>query len=115
MGTRIVETHYDDLDESTEDVRTVSLTLDGQSVDIDLSAKNFEKLSKALAPYLEAGRKTSTSATTRRRRASAAPAPVKSSDTQAIREWAEANGHEVSSRGRIKKSIVDAYEAAQAS
>lgn len=116
MGTRVVETHYDDLDESTEDVRTVTLAVDGQSVEIDLSAKNFEKLSKALAPYLEAGRKTSGRSTTRQRRATAAAnAPAKSSDTQAIREWAQANGHEVNSRGRIKKDIVDAYEAAQAS
>src|SRR4051794_542933 len=100
MGTRVVETRYDDLDESTDDVRTVSVALDGQSVEIDLSARNFEKLSKAVAPYLEAGRKTSTT-TTRRRRTT--PAPAKSTDTQAIREWAQANGLEVNSRGRIKK------------
>ncbi len=114
MGTRVVETHYDDLDESTEDVRTVSLSVDGQSVEIDLSAKNFEKLTKAMAPYLKAGRKTSSANTARRRRApSATTTPAKTSDTQAIREWAQANGHDVSSRGRIKKDIVDAYEAAQ--
>ena len=112
MGTRVVETHYDDLDESTEDVRTVSLSVDGQSVEIDLSAKNFEKLSKAVAPYLEAGRKTSSSTTARRRR-TPATTPTKTADTQAIREWAQANGHDVNSRGRIKKNIVDAYEAAQ--
>src|SRR3954454_5615457 len=113
MGTRVVETHYDDLDESTDDVRTVTLSVDGQAVEIDLSAKNYENLSKAVAPYLEAGRKTSTSTTTRRRRTAPA-APAKSSDTQAIREWAQANGLEVNSRGRIKKDIVDAYQAAQA-
>lgn len=116
MGTRVVETHYDDLDESTEDVRTVSLSVDGQSVEIDLSAKNFEKLTKAVAPYLEAGRKTPSDNAPRRRRTSgAATTPAKASDTQAIRGWAQANGHEVSSRGRIKKDIVDAYEAAQRS
>ena len=116
MGTRVVETHYDDLDESTDDVRTVSLSIDGQSVEIDLSAKNFEKLSKAVAPYLEAGRKTSSGNATRRQRTSAAATtPAKTSNTQAIREWAQANGHDVNSRGRIKKDIVDAYEAAQRS
>jgi hypothetical protein len=114
MGTRVVETHYDDLDESTEDVRTVSLSLDGQSVEIDLSAKNFEKLSQAVAPYLQAGRKAASSASRRRRSTSfAAPAAAKANDTQAIRAWAQANGHAVNSRGRIKKEIVDAYEAAQ--
>ena len=33
-------------------------------------------------------------------------------DTGAIRAWAGSNGYEVNSRGRIKKEIVDAYEAA---
>jgi|SRR4051794_21159711 len=103
----------DDLDESTDEVRTVRLSVDGRSVEIDLSARNFDKLSKAVAPYLQAGRKTSSSTPARRRRTFAAPgAPRKSSDTQAIREWAQANGHDVNSRGRIKKDIVDAYEAA---
>jgi hypothetical protein len=110
MGARVVETHYDDLDESAEDVRTVSLSVDGQSVEIDLSAKSFEKLSKAVAPYLEAGRKTSSGSAARRRRTSAAAiTPAKTSNTQAIREWAQANGHDVNTRGRIKKDIIDAY------
>jgi len=113
MGTRVVETRYDDLDESTDDVRTVSLAFRGQSVEIDLSVKNLDKLSKAISPYLEAGRKTSTSTTSRRRRTS--PASASSTDTQAIREWAQANGLEVNSRGRIKKDVVDAYQAAQGS
>ena len=92
----------------------MSLAFDGQSVEIDLSAKNFEKLSAAVAPYLEAGRRASSAATSRRRRASSStPASSKSSDTQAIREWAQTNGIEVNSRGRIKKDIVDAYEAAR--
>ncbi|WXF91339.1 histone-like nucleoid-structuring protein Lsr2 [Curtobacterium flaccumfaciens pv. flaccumfaciens] len=29
-----------------------------------------------------------------------------------IREWANANGHEVSSRGRISQAVRDAYDAA---
>ena len=115
MGTRVVETRYDDLDESTDDVRTVSLSVDGQSVEIDLSARNYENLSQAVAPYLDAGRKTSTSTATTRRRRTSPAAPAKTTDTQAIREWAQASGLEVNSRGRIKKDIVDAYQAAQGS
>ena len=30
----------------------------------------------------------------------------------AIREWARANGHKVNDRGRISKSVMEAYEAA---
>ena len=31
---------------------------------------------------------------------------------QAIREWANKNGHTVSERGRIPSSVVEAYHAA---
>jgi hypothetical protein len=37
MGTRTVTTKFDDLDESTEDVRTVPLSFGGTSVELDLS------------------------------------------------------------------------------
>ncbi|OMC52001.1 hypothetical protein A5742_17900 [Mycolicibacterium fortuitum] len=32
---------------------------------------------------------------------------------QAIRQWARANGHTVSARGRIAAAVIDAYHAAQ--
>jgi hypothetical protein len=35
-------------------------------------------------------------------------------DTQAVRAWAESNGYEVSSRGRIKGEIIEAFRAANA-
>ncbi len=113
MATRVTETVYDDIDESTEDVRTVRLSVDGQSIEIDLSEKNRDKLSKALAPYLEAGRKHASGTPSRRRSSSSAAAPVRSSGTAAVRAWAEANGVEVSSRGRISADVMSQYEAAQ--
>jgi len=33
-------------------------------------------------------------------------------ETHAIREWARQNGHQVSDRGRIPKSVIEAYQAA---
>lgn len=41
-------------------------------------------------------------------RASAAP---KRSDLDAIRAWARESGHTVAERGRIKQSVIDAYDA----
>jgi hypothetical protein len=32
--------------------------------------------------------------------------------TAAIRAWARQNGHQVSDRGRISKTVVDAFQAA---
>ena len=113
MGAKTVTTLYDDVDGSTEDIRTVSLSLDGQAVELDLSQKNYEKVAQFLEPYMVAGRKTSSGGGPSTRRRSSSPAPAKSADTGAIRTWAEANGYEVNSRGRIKAEIVKAYEAAQ--
>jgi hypothetical protein len=40
------------------------------------------------------------------------PQPLDREQTAAIRAWARQNGHEVSDRGRIAKTVVDAFEAA---
>ena len=112
MGSRTTVTLFDDFDGSTEGVRTVTIGLDRQTVELDLSEANYEKVRDFLTPYLDAGRKTSTSSSSSRRKPSPADGAGRRDDNQAIREWAEANGHEVSARGRIKKEIVDAYQAA---
>lgn len=116
MATRVTEIKYDDIDESTDDVRTVKLSLDGQEVEIDLSGKNYEKLSQAVAPYLEAGRRTSSKGSSARRRRGSATGTSSSGggsvDTTAVRKWAEANGIPVNSRGRIKADVIAQYQAA---
>ena len=115
MGTRTEVTHFDDIDGSTGDVRTIPIAVDGQQVEVDLSSANVDKLMAALEPYLSAGRKVGGGGTASGRRRTSAPAAAakKSSETQAIREWAQANNIQVNARGRIKKEIVDAYQAAQ--
>ena len=40
------------------------------------------------------------------------PARSNREETHAIREWARQNGHKVSDRGRISKSVIEAYKAA---
>ena len=46
----------DDLDGS-ENAETVSFGFDGVTYEVDLAAKNRAKLEKALAPFIEAGRR----------------------------------------------------------
>lgn len=111
MGSRTTVTLFDDFDGSTEGVRTVTIGLDRQTVELDLSEANYAKVRYFLTPYLNAGHRTSTSSSSARRKPSSA-ADGKRDDNHVIRECAEANGHEVSTRGRIKKEIVDAYQAA---
>jgi methionine aminopeptidase len=104
-----IVTLTDDLDGGKAD-RTVMFAVNGTNYEIDLSKKNAAALDRALKPYVEAGRKVRRSG----RRASAGAAAGRNShrDLAAVREWARANGHEVSGRGRISASIVDEYEAA---
>lgn len=71
-----------------------------------LSKKNASAFEMALAPYIDAGRRVRGAATHGGRTAGGPTA-----DLNAIREWARANGHTVSNRGRIATSIIEAYNA----
>jgi hypothetical protein len=106
----------DDLDGKAIPVgqgETVTFGLEGKEYEIDLSSKNAAKLRDTLAQYVGAARKVGggTARRTRGRR-SATPTRPDKEQTRAIREWAQSQGYEVSSRGRIPASVVEAYEAA---
>lgn len=93
---------------------TVSFALDGQGYEIDLSEDNSTQLRNDLRRYVDAARKTSAprySASGRRAAATGSAASGRK-DIGAIRSWARENGHEVSERGRIPFSVVEAYDAA---
>ncbi|MGX1491238.1 hypothetical protein RKD41_003497 [Streptomyces tendae] len=60
MAQKVVVTLFDDIDGS-EAAETIAFGLDGKSYEIDLNEANAKKLRKALAPYVEAGRKRSRS------------------------------------------------------
>jgi hypothetical protein len=118
MAQQTTVRFIDDLDGS-EASGTVEFGLEGKNYEIDLSNENAKKLREALEAFVDAGRKTGGRSSTRGRgRAQSQPAaaekPSGSSreDTAAIREWARANGHQVSDRGRISKSVMEAYKAA---
>ncbi len=102
-------TTFDDLDGSTDHVRTISLNFDGTSVELDLGEANYDKLAKAVEPYLKAGRKTPVQGGRRRTE----QARSTGTDTSAIRELAAKNGVAVSPRGRISASVREQFEAAQ--
>jgi hypothetical protein len=103
----------DDLDGGKAD-RTVEFGVDGVTYTIDLSDKNAKRFHATLERYITAGsrmgRTRPDAGRTRR------PAPTTSvragrDENRAIREWAGKNGHEVSDRGRIPASIIDAYHS----
>src|SRR4051794_6250181 len=104
MAKKVIETLLDDIDGS-EATQTVTFGYSGKSYEIDLNDKNAEKLNKALAPFIAAGRRTGA-------------APSKSSSKTGrdwniveLREWAGKKKIDVPQRGRIPQSIVDQYKA----
>ena len=105
----------DDLDGS-EAAGTFDFGLDGRHYQIDLSEENAAKLRDALAPFIDAGRKSGGRSGGPVRQTTVYK-PEKSTrsnreETAAIREWARQNGRQVSDRGRIPTSVVEAYRAA---
>ena len=117
MAQRVQVILEDDLDGSEAD-ETVVFGLDGAEYEVDLSTANAQGLRDAVAPWVGVARRTGG----RRKRTQSATAarPVEnngsanngSTNTGDIRAWAQENGYEVSSRGRVSAEIRDAYEKA---
>jgi hypothetical protein len=113
MARQVITTLIDDLDGKKAD-RTVEFSLDGTNYTIDLSEANAGKLRKALDPYINAGTRLGRASTGRIPARRSVPARTAGSrdENRLIREWAVANGHQISERGRIPQSVTDAYRAA---
>lgn len=111
MAQKVQVLLVDDIDGGDAD-ETVQFALDGVSYEIDLSTKNAAKMRDALAGYVAESRRVGARVGRRRGgRARAASANGGSSASE-VREWARANGHQVSDRGRVPASVMDAFRAA---
>ena len=110
MARQVTLTLIDDIDGS-QAAETVSFGVDGRRYVIDLSAAHAMQLREALAAYVAAARRGSGRTSPRR---PPTPAPSRSAGNReqiaAIRQWARANGQPVSDRGRISRTVLDAYE-----
>ncbi len=115
MARRILHQFVDDLDGTVLEVgsgETVLFSLDGVAYEIDLTEGNATALREALAPFVGAARSIS----------SARPAPPSGGgrrrrrpgqeDFGPVREWAKEHGYQVSARGRVPASVLEAYDAA---
>lgn len=112
----------DDLDGSTKDVETIHFALDGGHFEIDLNHGNANELRMALAPYQAVARpsrpyngkpKDRAPAGSPRRKKASSRGSVPSPSPAEVREWAQANGIDVNSTGRVPKTLIDQYAAAQ--
>lgn len=105
MAQKHVIEFIDDLDGS-EASQTLTFSLDGVDYEIDLSDTNAENLRSALSTYTEKARRTGG------RKRSATEVRSTGPSSKDIRAWAQAQGLEINSRGRIQAAIVDQYLAA---
>ena len=110
MARKVQVVLTDDVD-GGEASETVNFALDGATYEIDLSDENAAKLRDQLPYWVGNARRT-----TNRRNAGHRTTGRRNSggsDAAKIREWAQANGHQVPPRGRIPNEVRQAYEAAK--
>lgn len=111
MAQRVQIILEDDID-GGEATQTVTFGLDGYSYEIDLNDTNADKIRGALAPFVEKGRRLAGGKSSRKVTA-ASVSKQDGPSAKEIREWAQANGHEVPERGRIPEQVREAYDVAQ--
>lgn len=96
----------DDIDGS-EGARTVEFSLEKTSYTIDLSEANIAKLESALAPFVAKAERRRKSPAGRK----SAAGKSSTGGSAVVREWARAQGYEISDRGRVPAVVLQAYEA----
>lgn len=117
MAQKVTVEVVDDLDGSviTDGTGgTVAFSIEGKSYEIDLSGDNTEKLYSALEPFIDKARAVGSSAKRRTQSSNSSSSNSGSRDRlQEMREWAQANGHKVATRGRISREVQEAFAEAR--
>lgn len=109
MAQRVQTLLEDDFDGSEAD-ETITFGLDGAEYQIDLTAVNAAELRDTLNPWITHARR---SGGRRKRGTRQTPTrPSSGPSTADIRAWAQENGWDVPSRGRVPANIRNAYDAA---
>lgn len=105
MAQRVQVLLVDDVDGGTAE-ETMRFGLDGVEYEIDLSGENAAKMRADLAQWVEHARRTGG------RRGRGAKAAKDRGAGTAVRSWLREQGHQVSDRGRIPRSLQSLYDAA---
>ena len=103
-------TIVDDLDGAPIDdgnAESIKFSLDGTNYEIDLSKTNAKSLRDALKPF------TKVATIVVARRSSGGASKSNKEELSAAREWLTANGHVVSSRGRVASDLMDLYRSSK--
>lgn len=113
MAQKVQTILVDDIEgtDITDGGQTVQFAIDGVSYEIDLSDENAAKMRESFQFYTGHARRVAGRRQSQPARG-AATAGADKEQLAAIRRWARDNGHAVSDRGRIKREIIEAFEAA---
>lgn len=107
----------DDIDGSVG-AETITFAVDGVVYEIDLNAENAAELRQSFTDWTDHARVTSRPRGTARanttRNNARSDRAANAEENQRIREWANANGYQVSDRGRFSIEVLAAYRAAHA-
>ena len=110
---QIIETVTCDIcGEATDDATAVTLGWGREQWELDLCPAHNAELSSQFDTWTAKARRTSAARGSSGRRQATFGT---STDANAIREWANANGVKVGEKGRIAADVRAAYEAANAS
>ena len=99
-------------DGDEEGTETIAFGLDGAAYEIDVCDSHGAELRDAFAPYVGQARRAGRGSAVTGRRKTAGRGSGSPDRVAAIREWGRKNGHQVSERGRLSASLVEAYEKA---
>lgn len=99
--------HLDD-----DDHERIDFSVNGRNYRVDLSKANAEKMREDLAKWIDIAATVKTPGTRASSRRTGGSRRT-SRELAQIRDWARAEGYEVSDRGRIAGHIQDAYDAAK--
>jgi hypothetical protein len=111
MAQRVKTILISDLsgDEVESGGESISFGYRGSDYTIDLTAKEAAGFDKAMGMYVEHAQKASRSSRPSR---SSAGGQNQRARVQNMKKWAAEQGMDYPKRGRLPKSLVDAYEAA---
>jgi hypothetical protein len=103
----------DDLDEASEATERIVFSVRGQDYEIDLTEEHAREFDEALERFVSKARRAQPVVPISRGRGRRqGNRGASREDIGAIRQWAQANGYDVSARGRIKKEVIEAYDQA---
>ena len=114
MASRSVITLICDIPHPKETKATEALSFgfDGRAYDIDLCAEHGQELRTHITSLVEHARRTADRRHGREdTRTYTARSAARERNTL-IREWARTQGHPVSDRGRLSRSLIQEYQAA---